>query len=82
MAVRALTIKRIPDPLYRQLKRSAQAHRRSLNSEAIECLERSLRSGRPDPVEFLASADALRSRLALDPLTEQSLRRAKAMGRP
>jgi antitoxin FitA len=32
-----LTIKGLPHPLYRRLKRQAEAHRRSLNGEIIMC---------------------------------------------
>ena len=34
-----LTLKNIPDEVYARLKAAAEAHRRSLNSEAIVCLE-------------------------------------------
>ena len=34
-----LTLKSIPDEVYERLKASAEVHRRSLNSEAIACLE-------------------------------------------
>ena len=34
-----LTLKNIPDAVYTRLKDSADAHRRSLNGEAIFCLE-------------------------------------------
>ena len=34
-----LTLKNIPDMVYERLKMSAQAHCRSLNNEAIVCLE-------------------------------------------
>lgn len=34
-----LTLKNIPDEVYERLKLSAAVHRRSLNSEAIVCLE-------------------------------------------
>jgi plasmid stability protein len=34
-----LTLKSIPDEVCEKLKASAHAHRRSLNSEAIVCLE-------------------------------------------
>ncbi|MCP9848971.1 FitA-like ribbon-helix-helix domain-containing protein [Cyanobium sp. Morenito 9A2] len=36
---RSLTLKNLPDALYERLQASAQQHRRSLNSEAIVCLE-------------------------------------------
>lgn len=82
MVLRTLTIKRIPDALYRRLKHSATAHHRSLNSEVIEYLERSVGSRRIDAAGLLAHIDALRTRAALPPLTEQFLRQAKAAGRP
>jgi len=82
MPIRTLTIKGIPASLYTQLKRIAVEHRRSLNREVIECLERSVATRRFDPDELLTGIDALRERLALPPLTEQSLRQAKAAGRP
>ena len=37
-----LTLKNIPDAVYERLKLSAEAHRRSMNSEAIVCLEQVL----------------------------------------
>lgn len=56
-----LTLKNIPDDLYARLKGSAEAHRRSLNSEAIVCLESVLLPGRVPPAERLARARALRA---------------------
>ena len=38
----ALTVKNIPDDLYSQLKKAAQAHRRSLNSEILYCVEKTI----------------------------------------
>lgn len=58
-----LTLKNIPDEVYERLKASAQTHRRSLNSEAIVCLESVLLPGRADPGERLARARALRAAL-------------------
>lgn len=37
-----LTLKNIPDEVYARLKLSAETHRRSMNSEAIFCLEAAL----------------------------------------
>lgn len=34
-----LTVKKIPDEVYERLKHSAKMNRRSMNSEAIVCLE-------------------------------------------
>jgi antitoxin FitA len=77
-----LTIKSIPDPLYRQLKERAAEHRRSLNSEVIVCLEQAVAGNVPDPATTLAKADVLRAKLRLPRLTEARLRTAKTAGRP
>lgn len=77
-----LTLKGIPADLYDRLKESASAHRRSINAEAIERLDRSLRSRRVDPDEFLARADALRKRLDLPRMSDEAVGRAKRSGRP
>lgn len=58
-----LTLKNIPDEVYARLKQSAAEHRRSLNSEAIVCLETVLVPSRIDPSERLARARALRAAL-------------------
>ena len=58
-----LTLKNIPDDVYARLKASAQAHRRSMNSEAIVCLESVLMSTKLPATERLDRARALRSAL-------------------
>ena len=58
-----LTLKNIPDEIYQRLKASAVTHRRSLNSEAIVCLESVLVPGRVAVSERLARARALRASL-------------------
>jgi plasmid stability protein len=58
-----LTLKNIPDEVYERLKASALGNRRSLNSEAIVCLESVLLPGRLEPDERLARARALRATL-------------------
>jgi len=78
----ALTIKGIPDDVYRKLKAAAESHRRSLNSEAIVRLEQSLSIEREDPAEVLADLRRWHRRLAEGPrLTEPFLRKARAKGR-
>ena len=78
----SLTIKGIPELLYKRLKQRATTHHRSINSEVITCLEVSLQSSRLDPETFLERADVLRKRLALPQITEEALRQAKTAGRP
>ena len=58
-----LTLKNIPDEVYERLKASAEAHRRSLNSEAIVCLESVLLPGAIPASERLARARAIRASL-------------------
>jgi antitoxin FitA len=58
-----LTLKNIPDEVYERLKTSAELHRRSLNSEAIVCLESVLMPGRTSPAERIARARAIRATL-------------------
>ena len=59
-----LTLKNIPDNLYDRLRAAAELHRRSLNSEAIMCLETVLAPTRLPPSERLARARELRAGLS------------------
>lgn len=77
-----LTIKGIPDALYKKLKARAARERRSINSEVIVCLERELLANRPIAADTLARIDKLREALELPPLTDKLLRDAKDTGRP
>jgi len=76
-----LTIKNVPEKLHKRLKESAVEHRRSINSEAISCLETVLVARRVDPREFLAKVDALHKRMPRMYITEEFLRAAKNEGR-
>ncbi|WP_373279720.1 FitA-like ribbon-helix-helix domain-containing protein [Chitinimonas arctica] len=53
----------MPDHVYERLKASAEQHRRSLNSEAIVCLESVLAPVKIAPEERLARARRLRDSL-------------------
>ena len=59
-----LTLKNIPDAVYARLKLSAEVHRRSLNGEAIVCLETVLFPTKVAPTARLARARELRGALA------------------
>jgi plasmid stability protein len=76
-----LTIKNIPEKLRERLKESAAQHRRSINGEAISCLEKALVGNRLDPEDFLARARSLRARMPRVFVTERTLRAAKNQGR-
>jgi len=58
-----LTLKNIPDDVYERLKLSAQTHHRSMNGEAIVCLETVLLPRILPPGERLARARELREAL-------------------
>ena len=77
-----LTLKNIPDEVYERLKAAAEAHRRSLNSEAIVCLETVLLPGRLAPGERLARARALRSALPKAEFLPRDVDAMKREGRP
>jgi len=77
-----LTIKNMPEKLRQRLRQSAARHRRSVNAEAISCLEKALGGNRLDPEEFLAQARSLRARMPRIFLTDRHLRAAKNQGRP
>ena len=81
MAV-TLTLKNIPEEVYRRLKLSAETHRRSLNSEAIVCLEAVLAPTRLPTSERLARARALRQQLAQTDFRARDIDSAKRRGRP
>jgi antitoxin FitA len=76
-----LTLKSIPDEVYERLKSSAEMHRRSMNSEAIVCLESVLLPGRMAPAERLARAQALRASLSHHKLKAKDIDGLKREGR-
>jgi plasmid stability protein len=61
----SLALRSIPDEIYSRLKEAAQAHRRSLNSEVIACLEHALMPVRVSPAGYLARARRIREGLQL-----------------
>ena len=77
-----LTLKNIPDDIYERLKLSATAHRRSLNSEAIVCLERALGPQKVTIEERLRRADELHARLGGPGLSLEEIDELKREGRP
>ncbi len=79
----SFTLKNIPDDLYALLRQSAAAHRRSINKEALVCLERALGNrGDEDVDTLLQRIDAFRRGLKIRSLTDGALREARDRGRP
>ncbi|MCW5881335.1 MAG: Arc family DNA-binding protein [Anaerolineae bacterium] len=76
-----ITVKNIPDDLYAALKARAEAHHRSINSEIIVCIERTVRPQRIDVEAALSQARALRRLGTGAPLSDEELSAAKAEGR-
>jgi plasmid stability protein len=77
-----LTLKNIPDAVYERLRASAQMHRRSLNSEAIVCLEAVLLPTRMASGERLARARELRAALPQGKFRARDIDAAKRQDRP
>lgn len=77
-----MTLKNIPDAVYERLKTSAQMHRRSMNSEAIVCLETVLLPMRVSPAERLARARELRAALPKGEFLAEDIDAMKREGRP
>lgn len=76
-----LTLKNIPDTVYQRLKTSAEAHRRSINSEAIMCLETVLNPAQVSVQERLMRARHLRSGLGMLLVEEEQMDADKRAGR-
>jgi antitoxin FitA len=76
-----LTLKNIPDSVYQRLKAAAELHRRSMNSEAIVCLEAVLLPARVAPTERLARARELRAALAPAKFLARDIDALKRLGR-
>lgn len=77
-----LTIKNVPDEVYERLRRSAAQHRRSINQEAIVCLEQRLQKPEFDVGAFLARVRRLRRKTSAHRLTDKELFKMKNEGRP
>lgn len=76
-----LTLKNIPDAVYDRLKLSAEMHRRSMNSEAIVCLETVLLPTKVTTGERLARARELRSALPKGKFKARDIDAMKREGR-
>ena len=59
-----LTLRNVPDHLHRLLKERAARNHRSLNNEAIHCLEAAVRNDTTDEADLLARITQFRERLA------------------
>ncbi|MCP9861019.1 MULTISPECIES: FitA-like ribbon-helix-helix domain-containing protein [unclassified Cyanobium] len=75
------TLRNVPDELVARLKLRARQHRRSLNSEAILCLEQEAKA--PADLEaWLERVDALRAQVRGNPIPVDDLVTAVVRDRP
>ncbi len=75
-------VKNIPEDVYAGLKRSAKLNRRSINSEIIVCIERSLRGRGFDAEEIQARASRFRELTRGHEITDDEFTPLKRAGRP
>jgi len=76
-----ITIRDIPDEVYKKLKQQAELHHRSINSEVVFYLKQMVRSHCPDPNEVIARAEKLKLQ-AKGSLTIKEIQQAIDKGRP
>jgi len=76
-----ITVKNIPEDLYAHLKQSATMNHRSINSEIIVCIERTLQSRRFFPETALERAQQLREQTRKHAITDAEFTKAKGIGR-
>lgn len=76
-----ITIRNIPDEVYAKIKKRAELHHRSINSEVIVYLERLVQSNRRDPDQVIARAKKLKQK-AKGTLSMDEIQQAIDQGRP
>ena len=76
-----LTLKNLPEHVHRALRARAERHRRSLNGEAIACLEAAVLAERVDTGALIARARAARSQVR-GTIAPARIQRLVRSGRP
>ena len=77
----AITVRDIPDSIYRALKTAAEQNHRSLNGEIVARLQASVVGPRMTPEEIRERARELRARVKGE-ITDEMIDAAKREGRP
>ena len=77
-----ITVKGIPEELYRRLKAAAEANHRSLNSEIISRIEQTLLARRVPAAELLKRVRRLHGSFGGRTLELEQLDAARREGRP
>lgn len=76
-----ITIRDIPDDVYAKLKKQADLHHRSINSEVIFYLKKIVQSKRRDPDQVISRAKKLKQK-AKGTLSIDEIQQAIDQGRP
>jgi antitoxin FitA len=76
-----ITIKGIPDDVYKNLKQQAELHHRSVNSEVIVYITKAVQSNQPEPNRIILRAKKLKEK-AIGSLTMEQINEAIESGRP
>ena len=79
---KTLTLKNLPEALHARLSAAAKNHRRSLNNEAIVCLEAGLAAASVPVQDRLREIRALRQTLGSSEFEPNTIEAFKAEGRP
>jgi len=77
----AITLKNVPTDLYQLIKKSASLNFRSINSEILFHLNKTLGYKPIDPEQLLERIDKLQKRISLPKLSDEMLKLAKNEGR-
>jgi len=77
----SITIRDIPEEVYAKIKKQAELHHRSINSEVIVYLKKMFQSNRRDPDQVIARAKKLKKK-AKGTLSMDEIRQAIDQGRP
>lgn len=76
-----ITLKGIPENVYLQLKSSAETNRRSINSEAIACLETVLLPRKTSAISHASKAQIVRQALNGQQFQPEDIDQFKRTGR-
>ena len=79
---KTLTLKNLPEALHARLSAAARQHRRSLNNEAIVCLEAGLAAASLPVQERLGEIRSLRQTLGTSQFEPHAIDAFKTEGRP
>ena len=73
----AITLKNIPDALFKEIEKSATQHKRSIHNEIIHRLQQSLTTNPIDPEKLISRIEELNSLEKAPLLTDELIKEAK-----